>query len=216
MKMDTTTMKVGSAAALAVGAAASAAKAAQPAAVAELIANLKGKDEKVRGMAWQHADVAGVPAIKPLADVMADKDFNVARAAKRATWKIVRDAGRPEAAELRKAVVGELLGLLGDDRPAAVRREVLWMLSEIGCCETVEPMAQLLSNKELREDARMALQRIPGEKSLAALKAGLEAAPEDFKINIAQSLRARGVDVPGIPCRKLVPTKKTKVKPVGR
>jgi len=72
----------------------------------------------------------------------------------------------------------------------------------------------LLSNSELREDARMVLQRIPGRRSLAALRAGLKAAPKDFKINIAQSLRQRGVRVRGLPCVKLVPTKKTNVKPV--
>ena len=72
----------------------------------------------------------------------------------------------------------------------------------------------MLSNKELREDARMSLQRIPGRQSLAALKNGLKTAPEDFKLNIAQSLRKRGVKVPGLACVKLVPTKKTNVKPV--
>jgi hypothetical protein len=59
------------------------------------------------------------------------------------------------------------------------------------------------------------LQRIPGDKSLAALKAGLAAAPDDFKPNIAQSLRQRGEEVPGIPCAKLVPSRKTNVKPAG-
>ena len=57
----------------------------------------------------------------------------------------------------------------------------------------------------------MVLQRIPGEKSLAALKAGLESAPADFKINIAESLRARGMEVPGLPSEKLRPVKATKV-----
>jgi len=184
--------------------------------VKELIANIKGKDEKVRGMAWLHADVVGAPAVKPLAVVMADGTQEVSRAAKRGLWKIVRDVGRPGADDAKKAVVGELLGVLGNDRPAAVRREVLWMLSEIGEDESVEPVAALLSNKKLREDVRMTLQRIPGDKSLAALKAGLTAVPDDFKINIAQSLRARGVEVPGYPCQKRVPTKKTEVKPVGR
>ena len=67
-----------------------------------------------------------------------------------------------------------------------------------------------------QQDQTSGLQRIPGEKSLAALQAGLAVAPQDFKINIAQSLRARGVTVPGLPCQKLVPTKKTNVKPEGR
>jgi HEAT repeat protein len=145
---------------------------------------------------------------------MADKDIEVSRAGKRALWKIVRHAGRPRARDEKNAVITELITLLGDDQPASVRREVLWMLSEISGRTSIKPIAALLSNKELREDARMVLQRIPGKQSLAALKNGLKAAPEDFKLNIAQSLRKRGVKVPGLACVKLVPTKKTNVKPL--
>ena len=160
------------------------------------------------------AGTADAAAVKSLAAAMSDKEHEVARAGKRGLWKIVRHAGRPRARSEKKAVVALLIELLRDDQPVSVRREVLWMLSEIGGRESIEPIAAMLSNKELREDARMVLQRIPGKKSLAALKAGLKAAPDDFKLNIAQSLRQRGVKVPGLPCVKLVPTKKTSVKPI--
>lgn len=182
----------------------------------ELLARIKSDDEKVRTAAWLEAGKVGADAMVPLAAVTADKDLEVARAAQRAMWQIVRYAGRPGAAGEKKAVVEKLLALLGDGQPASLRRDVLWMLSEIGDDQVVAPVAALLGNQELREDARMALQRIPGEKSLEALKAALAAVPGDFKINIASSLRARGVEVPGLPCQKLVPTKKTSVTPVGR
>jgi hypothetical protein len=89
------------------------------------------------------------------------------------------------------------------------------MLSEIGDDKAVDPLAALLTDKDLREDARAALQRIPGKKSLAALKAALATAPEDYKPAIAVSLRVRGVPVAGYPSKKLVPTKKTNVKAVS-
>jgi hypothetical protein len=54
----------------------------------------------------------------------------------------------------------------------------------------------------------MALERIPIKRAVSALKTGFEAAPEDFKPNIAQSLRKRGQEVSGYPCVKLVPGKK--------
>jgi hypothetical protein len=62
----------------------------------------------------------------------------------------------------------------------------------------------------------MVLERIPGEESLAALRAGIETLPEDFRLNIAQSLRKRGVhvDPKRYPCQKMVPTRKTNVKMV--
>ena len=181
----------------------------------ELVAKLKNQDEKARTDAWFRAGEVGAPAIKPLSMVMVESDLEVSRAAKRALWQIARHAGRSDAADQKQAVLAELIGLLNDDQPGVVRREVLWMFSEIGGDESVDPVARLLTSAELREDARMTLQRIPGDKSLAALKAGLAAAPDDFKPNIAQSLRQRGEEVPGIPCAKLVPSRKTNVKPAG-
>ncbi|MDP2897016.1 MAG: hypothetical protein Q8Q12_10740 [bacterium] len=182
-------------------------------AVADLIAKIRDKDPKVRAEARDNAGNVGAPAVKPLSSVMTDENFEVAREAERALWKIVRHAGRPKADSERKAVVTELIPLLGDIQPVRVRREAMWMLSEIAGDEAVAPVAAQLSDKELREDARMVLERLPGQRSLAALQMALKTVPEEFKINIAQSLRARGVSVPGLPSQKLVPTRKTDVKP---
>jgi HEAT repeat protein len=212
--MSTNDLKSASIAAIGAAAVAQMAEAADTEAVDKLIAGIKDKDEQVRTDAWLGAGQVGAPAAKPLAKVMTDNDMEVARAAKRALWKLVRHAGRPKAGAERKAVEAELVGLLGDDQPVAVRREVLWMLSEIGSGKSVDAIAALLSNEQLREDARMTLQRIPNKKALAALKVALDTAPDNFKLNIAQSLRQRGVKVEGLPCVKLVPTKKTNVKPV--
>lgn len=182
--------------------------------VKTLIDKIKDESAEVRTQAWLGAGEVGAPAIKPLAEVMTDEKLEVARAAKRALWQIVRYAGRPGAQRQKGKVEAELMKLLGEGQPVSVRREVLWMLSEIGGNRCIKPVAELLSDRQLREDARMALQRIPGRRSLAALEAGLEAAPKDFKLNIAQSLRQRGVEVPGLGCVKLVPTKKTNVEPI--
>jgi HEAT repeat protein len=201
-------------AAAAVAASAGTTEAAKSERVQKLISKIRDDSAEVRTEAWLSAGEVGAQAVRPLAEAMTDKKLEVARAAKRAIWKIVRHAGRPGADNEKRAVVGELVELLGDEQPVPVRREVLWMLSEIGTRRSIKPIAALLSNKELREDARMVLQRIPSKGALAALKAGLEAAPEDFKLNIAQSLRQRGVEVSGYPCVKLVPTKKTNVKPL--
>lgn len=183
--------------------------------VNELIEKIKSEDDNVRGDAWQGAGTAGAGAIAPLAGVFGEGQFKISRAAKRAMWKIVRHAGRPGEDSERKNVAEELIKLLGSS-PIPVRREVLWMLSEICDGSAVRSIASLLSNKDLREDTRMVLERIPGKESLAALQAGFQAAPEEFKQGIVQSLRARGVKVDGYPCQKLVPKKKTTVKPVGR
>ena len=180
----------------------------------ELITKLKDKNDKVRAEALLSADRAGAPAVKPLAKVIADEDVEVSRAGKRALWKIVRHVGRPGASAEKRAVVAKLGELLGGDQPASIRREVLWMLSEICGSESVDSIAGLLLNEELREDARMVLERVPGRESIDALKEGLKTAPDDFKLNMAQSLRKRGLRIRGHDCVKLVPTKQTNVKPL--
>ncbi len=211
--MSTSNLERAALAVAATGVTAGSAGAAENEAVDELITKIRDESDKVRTDAWLSAGEVGAPAVKPLATVMANQALEIARAAKRGLWKIVRHSGRPGADAERKAVIAELIPLLADEQPGPVRREVLWMLSEIGGEESVEPIASVLSSKELREDTRMALERIPGGASIEALKAALKAAPEDFKLNIAQSLRQRGVEVPGLPCVKLVPTKQTNVEP---
>jgi hypothetical protein len=116
-------------------------------------------------------------------------------AAKKALSKIIRHASRPGATEERAAAVSELLNLLDERQPISLRREAIAMLAEIAGDEAVGPLAALLKVPGLREDARRALERIPSGQSLDALQAGLAVVPDDFKINIAQSLRARGVEV---------------------
>jgi hypothetical protein len=73
-----------------------------------------------------------------------------------------------------------------------------------------------LANPDLNEDARMTLERLPGDKATAALKAALARAVDDAKPALAHSLRVRGVETPGVPDLRLKPTKKTSVQPVGR
>jgi len=211
MSMDNITKAHAAGAAVVAG---GVADAASEKGVAELIGKIKDSSAEVRAKAWLGAGEAGAAAVNALAEVMTDKDLEVARAAKRALWRIVHYTGRPGADEERQAVADKLAGLLGDGQPVAVRREVLWMLSEIGQKKAVEPIASLLANKELREDARMVLERIPDKSSLAALRAGFKSAPEDFKPNLAQSLRNRGGKVRGYECVKLVPAKQTSIKPL--
>ncbi len=199
---------------VAAGLMAGAASGARESAVQTLIDRIKDADANVRTDAWLGAGEVGAPAVKPLADVMTDENLEVARAAKRALWRIVRLAGAPGADGQKEAVEGELIDLLRG-RPPAVSREVLWMLSEIGGRNSIRPIARSMRQEALVEDARMVLERIPDKRAVRALKAAFETVPEEFKPNIAQSLRRRGEEVAGYPCQKLVPTRKTNVKPVG-
>lgn len=181
-------------------------------ALADLLAGIRSDDPERRTAAWQRAGQIGAVALKPLSEVCTDGQLEVRRAAQRAMWDIVRHAGHPENQKDRVAAVKELIELLNGTSSVAVRREVLWMLSEIAGEEAVSPVASLLSHADLREDARIVLDRIPGRRSLQALRRALEEAPDEFKPNLAHSLQRRGLQVPGIASRKLVPTRQTGLK----
>jgi HEAT repeat protein len=182
--------------------------------IQDLVERIRSPDEVISGAAWQSAGPYGAAAVTALAELMADKDFELARKAKRALYLVVRHAGHPAAAGERKAVERELVVVLGSG-PAQVRREVVWMLSEIGGPASVRPMAALLVEPDLREDARCALTRHPAPEAVAALKAAFAKSSGDFKYALAESLRQRGVIVEGYPSRKLVPAAQTSVASPG-
>jgi HEAT repeat protein len=175
-----------------------------------LVDRIKSPDETVSGAAWQSAAPYGAAAVQPLAALMADEGFELSRKAKRALYLVIRHVGVPAAAKERAAVERQLILVLASS-PPRVRREVLWMLSEIGSAQAIGPMAALLADKELREDARCALTRHPAPGAVTALKSAFAHAPRDFKYALAESLRERGEKVDGYPNRKLVPTAQTSV-----
>jgi len=186
-----------------------------------LLERIKSDDPDVRTAAWQAAGDVAAPALVPLSKIVAEGELEVSRAAKRAMWKIVRTVGAPDRCECKEAAEGVLIGLLGSEQPLCVRRDVFWMLSEIGGDATVEAIRDipnLIDDKDVREDARCALERIPTDFALETLQDGLDAAPADFALAMAQSLRVRGVkvDTQRYPCQKLVPTKETSVKPAPK
>jgi HEAT repeat protein len=205
-----------------------------------LLQRINSDDPDVRTEAWLAAGQVGAPAVKPLAKIVVQSDaevkrlqaegknkdqiaqpLEVGRAAKRAMWKIVRTVGAPGAGDAKKAVEDELIGLLGNEQPAVVRREVFWMLSEIGGDDTVAAIREIpgiLENKEIREDARCCVERIATPFAVRSLADGLEESEDEFRLALAQSLRTLGVEVDKerYPCQKLVPTKKTDVEPVSQ
>ncbi len=181
----------------------------------EWIARLGSADDAVRGPAWQQAGPLGLAAVAPLAKAMTGPDPETARAAKRALWNVVHFAARPPgggASEAGRAVANAIAAVLGpDSTPVQARREWVWMLSVIGEEETVPVLAALLAKEDLREDARCALQRIPGRRGVEALRRALVDASPEFAPALADALRALGETVRGFPSRRLVPTRSTTV-----
>ena len=181
-----------------------------------LVEQIQSTNHDARAAARDAAGQVGAPAIAPLAGIAMEGEFEIARAANRAMQNVVYHAGRPGAAEEAAAVAAELIALISDEPPMQFRRDVLWMTWQIAGAEAVDPVAALLQHEQLREDAVMCLEGLPVDEAVEALKAGLEAAPDDFKPAVAHALRKRGVEVPDVPDLRLVPTRETDVVPVGR
>jgi hypothetical protein len=181
-----------------------------------MIENIQSADDALRAAARDNAGSVGAKAVPPLAKIAANGKLEVARAAQRAIQNIVYHAGRPGATDEAKAVTGELLKLLDDSQPLQLRRDVLWMTWQIAGEEAVDAVAALLANADLGEDARMTLERLPGDKATAALQAALDSAAAVDKPALAHSLHVRGVEMPGVLDLRLVPTKTTSVVPQGR
>ncbi len=178
----------------------------------QLISGLGSTNEVTSAAAYESAPEYGASAVRPLGFTMASRDLEQGRRCKRALLKIVHHAGRPSAASEAAAVETKLMPLLTKNQlPVQVRRELLWMLTEIGGTRSVEAIAPLLTDKDLREDARCALIRLPYPTALAALKTAFTNAPEDFKPALADALRVRGEAVDGCPSRKLTPVAQTSV-----
>ncbi len=181
--------------------------------LADLVQRIKSPDETVSGPAWQNAHQFGPDAVGALAPLLEDPNAEVRRSAKRGMYQVLRRAGCPGSESQQRAVQKQLLPLLQSQAPF-VRREALWMLSEIGSGDAIAAIAALLTDPEVHDDARCVLLRFPGKSSLPALKKAFVSAPEEYKCALADSLRALGERVEGYPSRKLIPTKKTTVEPL--
>ncbi len=178
----------------------------------ELVTKLRSSNSDERAQAWYNAGPAGPPAIPSVVAILEDPDLDVARSASRALARLVAYAGRPGAESERRSTAATLIKQLRGTRSKTVRHEVLAMLPSVGGDESVKAIAVLLTDPESREDARTALEWLPGTAAVLALKAALKKAPPDFKPSLAASLRARGVAVEDVPDLRLAPVKPTRVK----
>ncbi|MBI3910288.1 MAG: hypothetical protein HY320_05065 [Armatimonadetes bacterium] len=157
----------------------------------EFLEKIQSSDASVRYAAWRSAGPVGAPAVVPLADLMASADKGVVKAAQGALQGIVHYAARPGAREEARSVSAELLKVAASSRPTRVRAEALHWLGFVGDQRAVLGIALLLGDAEVRDEARMALERMPGRAPRRALQQALETAPADFKPNLQQSLSNR-------------------------
>jgi len=162
-------------------------------AVGTLLANIRHGDMAARHVAVRQAVLIGTPAILPLGEVLGGADRAAARAAFEALKRIAHHAGRPGAETEAKAAAAHLVKLTRKDRPRQVRAEALYLLGCVGGASAVRDIAGLLTDPDVREDARMALERIPDRSAERALMNALRSASADFRPALMQSVRHRKI-----------------------
>jgi hypothetical protein len=159
--------------------------------VASLLANIRFGDGPARAAAVKHAALIGTEALLPLGMVYAGADLAAGRAASEAMKRIAFNAGRPGAEAEAKAAADQLLQLASPNYPRGVRADALELLGVVGGEAETKPLAALIDDKDVGEEARMALQRIPGKASDEALRSAARRCSGDRRAAIELSLRHR-------------------------
>ena len=95
-------------------------------------------------------------------------------------------------ADAQKALAGRLAAVLGTDATQAAKDYVCRKLSLIGAADSVPALASLLPDEKLSHMARYALERMPCDEALAAMRAALDTTKGRTKVGVINSLGVRG------------------------
>lgn len=158
--------------------------------IKELVQAIASNDGEVRYKAWQGAGAKGAKAILPLTELAGSTDKGVAIAAIGAIEKIVHYAGRPGYRAQAKAVTSELLKAAASSKQKKVRADLIDLAGYIADPSSASALVKMLSDKDVREEARMALERIPGAAVTNAITKAINTYP-DYKSQLQLTLHNR-------------------------
>jgi HEAT repeat protein len=139
----------------------------------------------------------GLAAPATHADEALDKAFE---ALKSYDWGQDRAALQPiekavaavhDDAAARKGLETQLAGVLGSDAPQAAKDFVCRQLSLVGSAESVPAVAALLVDEKLSHMARYALERIPDDAAVKAMRDVLPKVKGRVKVGVINSLGVR-------------------------
>jgi hypothetical protein len=117
-----------------------------------------------------------------LANLMAGSDPGAAKAAGNSLQRIVLNAGRPDNGRESGIACEKLAAIAADTkRPRTVRADAIRYLGCIGSGKAAATLAALLPDSTLREDARLALERIPDPAAEKALKLAASTMNAEYK-----------------------------------
>ncbi|HXG24700.1 MAG TPA: hypothetical protein VNJ09_09115 [Chthonomonadales bacterium] len=156
-----------------------------------LLLSIQGQDREARAKAIEKATSVGTRAIVPLGGICSGSDRGAAKVAGEALRRIVHHAARPGATSERKAAAIQLLRMIRKEWPRRQRVDALYLLGLAGGSESVAAIAEQMKDQDVGEEARMALERIPGSAATRALQQALRTAPADLRLAVEESLKRR-------------------------
>ncbi len=161
---------------------------AQPT-IGSLVSDLAGPDDHDRVVARQLLPREGMDALPALIPLLDRKEPHIAKAAYTVIWDILNEAARPGLETDRARATDLLMALLLDEKSAEIRTTALKLLA-IAVPEgyDVGPIARLLQDAELREEARTTLERIATPQACAALRVAIGDADPQFACVLLNAL----------------------------
>jgi HEAT repeat protein len=155
----------------------------------DLIAALAGKNEPARSLARQLLPREGIQVVPRILPLLRAETAAVREAAFNVLADIANEASAPGHEADRAAVTARLMSLLQPDQPAQIKIRGLRLLPIVIPPDSdVRPVAALLSDRELRERAREALEETGTAASRTALRTHLAHADPDFACALLNSL----------------------------
>lgn len=186
---------------------ASACPGAEPSPAERLLERIRSPDVEVRYAARFEAPRVGAEAVQPLAGLIDETvqpaggseearryRREVALTAKAALENIVHSAGGPGAAGEREAVAAKLAELLSSEITAKAKIEILHLVAFVAGDAHVPAVAHLLDDpdRNVRETARIALERIPGKAATRALVAAAQRASDEARPALLVAIGRKG------------------------
>lgn len=154
--------------------------------------DIRSEKPKVRYEAWSNAHKVSPEVMVRLGILGGNTDPGVAKAAMAALEKQVHYGVEPDRRTWHRRQISDyLIRLLRVCQAVEVRRQGLYLLSLVGKDEAVMPIAKLLNDPELRDDARMALERLPVSSATQALLRALKRTRGEFVPRLIESLGQR-------------------------
>lgn len=176
----------------------------------EFFAGIQSDNADTRYAAWSKAAEMDAAVIPQLLKLLVADQPGVRKAADEALNNIVHSVGKETGGAKRKAVVGKLMGL-GGDQPKWVKIVVLRHLSEIGDDTVVPGVTKLLMDPELEEEAVFCLERIPGKAATMALIDAGPAVRESFIPRVLAALGHRRAEEAADICAQAMKSSNPKI-----